>query len=87
MSRLVELCRELDAEMDGVKVPASAAAILNTIRAALPDPLADVRAALVEEIRSVEPDAAAPEDGICIPTCSWLATKVSNWFVNRGYAS
>lgn len=26
------LLRELDAEMDGVKVPASAAAILNTIR-------------------------------------------------------
>jgi len=87
MSRLVELCRELDAEMDGVQLPATAAAILNTIRAALPDPLADVRAALVEEIRSVEPDAAAPDDGICVNTCSWMANKVSDWFVNRDYAS
>lgn len=84
MSRLVELCRELDVELDGVKVPETAAAILNTIRAVLPDPLADVRDELVEEIRSVEPDASAPDDGICIPTCSWIANKVSDWFVNRG---
>ena len=29
---LVELCRELDEELDGVKIPASAAAIVNAIR-------------------------------------------------------
>ena len=33
--KLVTLCRELDVEMDGVKVPASAAAILNAIRECL----------------------------------------------------
>ena len=34
--RIVMLCRELDMEMDGVsEIPASAAAILNGIRAAL----------------------------------------------------
>ena len=30
--RLFILCRELDMEMDGVRVPATAAAILNAIR-------------------------------------------------------
>jgi hypothetical protein len=35
--RLLSLCRELDAEMDGVRVPASAAAILNGIRSVLSD--------------------------------------------------
>lgn len=30
--RLLNLCHELDAEMDGVACPASAAAILNAIR-------------------------------------------------------
>ena len=31
LARLEMLCRELDEELDGVKVPASAAAILNAI--------------------------------------------------------
>ncbi len=35
--RLVLLCRELDMQMDGVAVPASAAAILNAIRSLLSD--------------------------------------------------
>lgn len=30
--RLVALCRELDEELDGVKIPASAAAVCNGIR-------------------------------------------------------
>jgi len=30
--RLIALCRELDEELDGVLVPASAAAVLNGIR-------------------------------------------------------
>ena len=33
--RIVRLCRELDIEIDGVRVPATAAAILNGIREAL----------------------------------------------------
>jgi len=35
--KIVRLCRELDAEMDGVSCPASAAAILNAIRFTLTD--------------------------------------------------
>jgi len=35
VSRLIRLCVELDMEMDGVRVPASAAAILNAIRGIL----------------------------------------------------
>ena len=34
-SKLVRLCRELDAELDGVKIPASAAAVANGIRTLL----------------------------------------------------
>lgn len=33
--KLYGLCHELDIELDGVKVPASAAAILNSIRETL----------------------------------------------------
>ena len=35
VARLIRLCVELDMEMDGVRVPASAAAILNAIRGIL----------------------------------------------------
>ena len=35
VERLIRLCIELDMEMDGVRVPASAAAILNAIRGIL----------------------------------------------------
>jgi hypothetical protein len=35
VARLIRLCVELDMEMDGVRVPASAAAILNAIRSIL----------------------------------------------------
>ena len=40
--RLVALCRELDMEMDGVKCPAAAAAILNAIRGVLEELEGDV---------------------------------------------
>ena len=35
MSNLVRLCRELDTELDGVKLPRTAAGIMNAIRACL----------------------------------------------------
>lgn len=35
VERLIRLCVELDMEMDGVRVPAAAAAILNAIRGIL----------------------------------------------------
>ncbi len=35
VERLIRLCIELDAEMDGVRVPATAAAVLNGIRSVL----------------------------------------------------
>jgi hypothetical protein len=35
VERLIRLCIELDVEMDGVRVPATAAAILNAIRSIL----------------------------------------------------
>jgi hypothetical protein len=41
IDKLVALCTELDEELDGVKLPSSAAAIMNSIRSVLADMVDD----------------------------------------------